>query len=966
MNSQSRFRLGGRVRSLATWVAVFLILGGIIIVFFNRLASGNLVLARGDTYLYFYPYWRAAAEALSDGRVPLWNPYLFMGAPFMANSQVGFFYPLNWPLWLLFSTPYAMSLSIIIHLLIAASGVYLIARRCLALSRPAATLAAVLFSLGGYLTAQVEHINQIQGIAWLPWYFVVLCTWRPGEITARQSLKLSASIATVLSLQILSGHTQTVFISLVAVAVWLFVTYFISPGDSAVSLTRGQYIVERARRAWPYLGPVALGILLAVGMTCIQLIPTLELSRHSIRQGGLPFNEVLSFSLQPLLLGQSLLPSYEKSIFSEYVVFVPISALLLAAIGADRIWRTKQAWPYLVLLVLGLLLALGRFNPLYHLLARLPGFNLFRAPARWSVLYALVIALLAAVGWQCLYSVSAGRVPEKDKRRYAKALSIGAAFVVILVAWSVLSGYLASFVPVAPETTAEGPSRATLVAWIVELVLAVVLALTILRKRASVLITWALFLGTIAILFTSTRILPYNHPTSARAYSEQRSPVSRLLGAMRCQPPAESCQAELGRLLGLSDIFFDLGDQPELDTVYGQTLGEQERFDYIVATKQKEVLGPNLPLAYGLRSVDGFDGGLLPLESYALQMSLILPDGEQTFDGRLREHLNSIPEERWLDHFGAKYIITDKVGDQWRQGIFFDMKHPATLSATSGTTAVGFLPAFEATDLYLISEGSPGTVMAEMEDGERWQLLPAMIEGDLWRVTFPEPTILTQLTMNPCIEGAEARQCSDGWLVKSLALVDTRDGTFMPLVIGDYRLVYSGDVKIYENLNVSPLASLLFDWQFVQDSQSAISLMMADGFEPEATAILPGVGPVTAGVGRGQVFVESYAPERIIVSTESDRLALLLVREAYYPSWRAKIDGEAAEIVQADIMLRGVFVPPGNHTIELEYRPSSYRIGLVISILCIAIWIFIIAYLLLLPNISKPRRYSPIRFHDPR
>ena len=84
-------------------------LAALILLFFNKMAFSNLILARGDTFLYFYPYWQVAADALRDGRVPLWNPDIFMGAPFLANSQVGFFYPFNWPVWLLLPTPYAVS-----------------------------------------------------------------------------------------------------------------------------------------------------------------------------------------------------------------------------------------------------------------------------------------------------------------------------------------------------------------------------------------------------------------------------------------------------------------------------------------------------------------------------------------------------------------------------------------------------------------------------------------------------------------------------------------------------------------------------------------------------------------------------------------------------------------------------------------------------------------------------------------
>ena len=70
-----------------------LLLLPLVVLFFHRLALQGYILARGDVYLYFYPYWEAAATALREGRLPLWNPYLFMGAPLLANSQAGFFYP---------------------------------------------------------------------------------------------------------------------------------------------------------------------------------------------------------------------------------------------------------------------------------------------------------------------------------------------------------------------------------------------------------------------------------------------------------------------------------------------------------------------------------------------------------------------------------------------------------------------------------------------------------------------------------------------------------------------------------------------------------------------------------------------------------------------------------------------------------------------------------------------------------
>jgi hypothetical protein len=91
-------------------------LWSLVIALYWRIALAGRVLAGGDVFTYFYPYWAEATRAAQAGRLPLWNPYLFMGAPFLANSQVGVFYPLNWPLWLLLPAHRSVHLTIVLHL----------------------------------------------------------------------------------------------------------------------------------------------------------------------------------------------------------------------------------------------------------------------------------------------------------------------------------------------------------------------------------------------------------------------------------------------------------------------------------------------------------------------------------------------------------------------------------------------------------------------------------------------------------------------------------------------------------------------------------------------------------------------------------------------------------------------------------------------------------------------------------
>jgi hypothetical protein len=372
------------------------------------------VIAGGDLFLYFYPYWAEAARALQAGRLPLWNPYLFMGVPFLANSQAGVLYPLNWPFWLLFPPHRALHWSALLHLWLAGSGAYLYARASLRLGHLGAWTAGAALALGGYLGVQIEHINQLQALSWLPWALLLYDrTVEDSKTTKTQRHKASFighsvighsilsfvssclrgkhlyGLAVVIGLMLLAGHTQSAFIALVGLGV-------------IAVLPRAD--VPLGRRLGLLAGATALGVVLAAA----QLLPTLELARHSVRSGGLPFNERVSFSLSPLYLARALLPTYGQAVAPEhleYVATLGVTGLLLAlhalrfTFHSSRFTFHSLRFTPLLLSLLGLFLSLGLYNPLYLLLARfVPGFAHFRAPARWLALWAVGAALLAGAG----------------------------------------------------------------------------------------------------------------------------------------------------------------------------------------------------------------------------------------------------------------------------------------------------------------------------------------------------------------------------------------------------------------------------------------------------------------------------------------------------------------------------------------------------------------------------------------
>ena len=940
-----------RIKRLPPLVWLPVLLG----LFFNKMAFSNLILARGDTFLYFYPYWDAAAEALRNGRIPLWNPHLFMGAPFLANSQVGFFYPLNWPVWLLLPTPYAVSASILLHLLIAGVGAYLAGRQTLGLGRWGGLVTAVLFALGGYLTAQVEHINQLQGMAWMPWFLWVAARVFRSKMGNRWVLvgQGAFGFALLFSLQLLAGHTQSSFITGVMLVVWgaahWLEKWLLRNSPHGLGLS---FQWRRFYRRLPLVLLMGGGV--AILLTAVQLLPTFELIQQSSRQGGLTPTEVLSFSLHPLLLNRALLPAYGQSLFSEYVAILPLTALLLAFLAAWQ-WRNwRGVVPAIALVLLGLLLALGIFNPLNWLLARLPGFDLFRVPARWLVVYALGVALLAGLGWQMV--LDRWLVRQRDWRNLPlrakenlwhleRPFRYGIWLLIGLIAWNALAQIGALFLPTGPEAPFEAAGPLTLLFWLLELLLLFGLVMgqrlvyapenrfrfkLEMRQPGS---PWLLLPLMAGLLFWGTRTHPYNNLTTPEAYFDLRPPLARLISEDLCLKAQANCDDPPDRFLSLSDIFFDVGDQTEIDTIYGDQLSPAAQYDYTIAIKQKEIVGPNLPLSFGLAAVDGFDGGILPLNSYSQFVQLVLPEGTQTTDGRLREHLTAVPPDTWLDLTNSRYLITDKVGDVWQEvgfstTAFFDLEFPITLGPGE-SLEIAYVPRFTSTALALVAEGEPGSVTITTATGDSWEQPAFAVGSGVVRVGWPVPSMRHLLG-----EAAPTRLVFHGpeagvWQIFGTTLINENDGTFQPLTLGDYRLIHSGDVKIYENLDVLPRAFLVSKWVWQPDETAVLQTLQQPEFSVRETAVLLGNGQNQEGVTalRAGAQIKSYAPEQVVVLTSSTDPQLLMLTDVYYPGWQVTVDGAPTELLQADGLFRGVLLPAGDHEVVFIFAPRSFELG---------------------------------------
>ena len=373
-------------KSHILWAALGLL--AFVLALYARLLFTNRVLASGDILHYFYPYRDYAAEAFRSGRVPLWNPFSFLGAPFLANPQAAVLYPLHWPFsWLPVTKQIYWSAAL--HTWLLGLGGYLLMRRW-GYRGLSAFVTGLVLAGSGFYGGLIGHINQMNGAAWLPWLALVIETVAPTSQPSPRNLANRtvplgiAFFGGITALMLLAGHTQTAYINLFAVGIWA-----IWPLVSVATFRNPQQQLMRVAPAlMVYVGGVLLGALISMA----QLLPTLELSDLGLRSGGLSYGEASSFSLKPLHLLWTLLPSYglaDLSVvfdtlgYTEFVAYVGTIGLILAIFGA---WTGRhgrdRAWTFgLLFTLLGLFLAAGRWNPLYYLLYKLvPGFDLFRAP----------------------------------------------------------------------------------------------------------------------------------------------------------------------------------------------------------------------------------------------------------------------------------------------------------------------------------------------------------------------------------------------------------------------------------------------------------------------------------------------------------------------------------------------------------------------------------------------------------
>ena len=397
-------------------LAALALLAMVLVTFADALRPSRALFER-DILGYWYPHRVALRAALASGQLPLWNPWLGFGAPFLADASSELLYP---PTWLALALPFPLQFEILAigHCLLAAAGAALVARRLVGGVLPAAAAGGA-YALAGPLLSALGLYHHFAGAALMPWVL-----WALEGLLQHASARRAIVLGTLAAGQVLAGSGDLVLMTALA-------------ASARLALHVGG---ARARGMGALVPRLALAAALAASLSAVQWLPTVERGASGLRAAQ-DYRTVTYWSLHPVslvdlgvprLVSEATLSREERLRLFEgreplfSCLYLGVVTLALGALAL--VLRERLALPLAAGASLFVLLGLGRHTPIYGLLLALPGASLMRYPQKYLLPASLCVALLAAVGVGAL-----ARGWTEPERRRARALGWALLGVVLLV-----------------------------------------------------------------------------------------------------------------------------------------------------------------------------------------------------------------------------------------------------------------------------------------------------------------------------------------------------------------------------------------------------------------------------------------------------------------------------------------------------------------------------------------------------
>ena len=263
------------------WWGSLALLAVLVAWMFRAVLFGGGLLSYRDSLHFYYPLFDAIQQEWSAGRIPLWSPYSNCGEPLLASPTSCVFYPPR----LLFFLPLSYGMQyhayILLHLLLAGATCGWVARRWGA-SSSAAALAALSYAIGGNVLFNYSNVVFLCGAAWLP-----LGLWSGARLAETRDWKSIPLFSVILALMVLGGDPQLGYETGLLTALYAAMLWWQERRSFPQSAARAAVSLSTAKR---WLGNRLVLLAGAAGLAgllaAVQVLPTREANKVSIREAS--------------------------------------------------------------------------------------------------------------------------------------------------------------------------------------------------------------------------------------------------------------------------------------------------------------------------------------------------------------------------------------------------------------------------------------------------------------------------------------------------------------------------------------------------------------------------------------------------------------------------------------------------------------------------------------------------------
>ncbi len=397
----------------------------------------------GDIMLYFQPMYAYAAKMLSGGKLPMWNPYVLCGQPFIGNPQIGMFFPAA--ILLPFGNIWrVLNLETVLVLIGSGIGLYSYLLE-ITRNRLAALISATVWCGCGPVLGRIQFPPMFYAIALMP-----VGIWAVHRYVIRPCVNGWLWMVMASVLMILAAHPQVAYLEFS-----LYLTLPLAAGNLRLSNLRALYV------------GLLSALLASVVISSVQLLPVIELASQSSRQMltlwaanrfHLDPPQLLCF-LDPRFFGTPRTGNYwgagnfwEPDPFVGWLplILLTVSVWRLVA-GAIDVPRRYVNRYWLLVSIFCVWAAVGAQGGLYNLLFyTMPGLAKFHDPARFLIPAALAISIITGLQLDDLAKVVSAR--KLSTPRLATCTTI-----TFLIAFAPLLWYSADLLPTAMTSRLSMP-----------------------------------------------------------------------------------------------------------------------------------------------------------------------------------------------------------------------------------------------------------------------------------------------------------------------------------------------------------------------------------------------------------------------------------------------------------------------------------------------------------------------------